>query len=37
MAVVTTGAPVFVNAVKDGDTVTANVVAVGVDGVRPPM
>jgi hypothetical protein len=37
MAEVTKGAPVFINGVKDGDGVTANVVAVGVDGVRPPM
>jgi hypothetical protein len=36
-AEVTKGAPVFINGVKDGDAVTANVVAVGVDGVRPPM
>jgi hypothetical protein len=37
MTEVTKGAAVFVNGVKDGDGVTANVVAVGVDGVRPPM
>jgi hypothetical protein len=37
MAEVTKGAAVFVNGVKDGDEVTANAVAVGVDGVRPPM
>jgi hypothetical protein len=37
MAEVTQGAAVFVNGVKDGDGVTANTVAVGVDGVRPPM
>ena len=37
MADVTKGAAVFVNGVKDGDEVTANAVAVGVDGVRPPM
>ena len=37
MEEVTKGAPVFVNGVKDGDEVTANAVAVGVDGVRPPM
>ncbi len=37
MAEVTQGAAVFVNGVNDGHGVTANVVAVGVDGVRPPM
>jgi hypothetical protein len=37
MAVVTQGAPVFVNGLVNGNTVTAAVVAVGVDGVRPPM
>ena len=37
MAVVTAGAPVFVNALVDGNTATAAVVAVGVNGVRPPM
>jgi hypothetical protein len=37
MAEVTKGAAVFVNGLKDGDNITANVVAVGVDGVRPPM
>ena len=37
MAVVTQGAPVFVNALVNGNTATAGVVAVGVDGVRPPM
>jgi hypothetical protein len=37
MAVVTTGAPVFVNAMVNGNTATAAVVAVGVNGVRPPM
>ena len=37
MAEVTTGATVFVNGVQDGNGVTANVVAVGIDGVRPPM
>jgi hypothetical protein len=37
MSEVTKGAPVFVNATKDGDKITANAVAVGVDGVKPPM
>jgi hypothetical protein len=37
MAAVTTGAPVFVNAMVNGNTATAAVVAVGVNGVRPPM
>jgi hypothetical protein len=37
MSDVTTGATVFVNASKDGDTVSANAVAVGVDGATPPM
>jgi hypothetical protein len=30
------GAAVFINAVNDGGTVTANAVAVGIDGVKPP-
>ena len=31
------GAAVFINAVSHGGTVTANAVAVGTDGVKPPM
>lgn len=34
---VTKGAPVFIHAVKDHGTVTAKAVAVGIDGVTPPM
>jgi len=37
MAEVTKGATVFVNATKDDGKVTANAVAVGVNGVKPPM
>ena len=31
------GAAVFINAASHGGTVTANAVAVGTDGVKPPM
>ena len=31
------GAAVFINAVSHGGTVTANAVAIGTDGVKPPM
>ena len=31
------GAAVFINAVSHGEMVTANAVAVGIDGVKPPM
>jgi hypothetical protein len=31
------GAAVFINAASHGGTVTANAVAVGIDGVTPPM
>jgi len=31
------GAAVFINAVSRGGTATANAVAVGTDGVKPPM
>jgi hypothetical protein len=34
---VTKGAPVFIKAVKNGNSVTAEAVAVGIDGVTPPM
>ncbi|HTJ89713.1 MAG TPA: hypothetical protein VL356_06010 [Acidocella sp.] len=34
---VTKGAPVFIKAVKNGNTITAEAVAVGIDGVTPPM
>ena len=37
MSDVTKGATVFVIATKDGDKTMANSVAVGVDGVKPPM
>jgi hypothetical protein len=37
MSEVTKGATVFVNATKDDGKVTANAVAVGADGVKPPM
>ena len=37
VADVTQGAAVFVVATKDGDKVTANFVAVGTAGVKPPM
>jgi hypothetical protein len=37
LAEVTKGATVFVNATKDEGKVTANAVAVGTDGVKPPM
>jgi hypothetical protein len=37
MSEVTKGAVVFVNATKDGGKVTANAVAVGSEGVNPPM
>ena len=37
MAEVTKGATVFVNATKDDGKITANAVAVGTDGVKPPM
>ena len=37
MADVTKGASVFVIATKAGDKAMANSVAVGVDGVKPPM
>ena len=30
------GAAVFINALSHGGTVTANAVAVGIDGVKPP-
>lgn len=36
-AELTPGATVFVNALRDGDALTARAVAVGVDGVNPPM
>ena len=36
-SILTTGAPVFVNAMKDGATITAGFVGVGQDGVTPPM
>lgn len=36
-AEVKSGAKVFVNAVRDGNSVTARSVAVGIDGVTPPM
>jgi hypothetical protein len=34
---VTKGTPVFIKAVKNGNTVTAQAVAFGIDGVTPPM
>ena len=37
MSNVTNGASVFINAVKDDGKITANAVAVGMDGVKPPM
>jgi len=37
MADVKPGQTVFVNGMTDGQTVTANAVAVGVDGATPPM
>ncbi len=37
MSDVKTGQTVFVNGMTDGQTVTANAVAVGVDGATPPM
>jgi hypothetical protein len=37
VSAVTKGAPVFIKAVKNGNTVTAKAVAVGIDGVTPPM
>jgi hypothetical protein len=37
MSEVTKGAVVFVNATKDDGKVTANAVAVGSEGVNPPM
>jgi hypothetical protein len=37
MSDVTKGASVFINAVKDEGKITANAVAVGMDGMKPPM
>ncbi len=36
-SIVTTGAPVFVNAIRDGSTIKAGFVGVGENGVKPPM